>query len=125
MTISVFILILVSVAISALAQISLKAGMSAEAIQLALDSDTDRLDTITTIASNPYVLGGLGLYGFGAILWLLVLARIDVSMAYPFVGLGFILTMVFASLFLNEQLTLVRIAGTMLVVSGVFLVAKS
>jgi hypothetical protein len=47
------------------------------------------LQAIWVAASNIQVIAGLGLYTLGAILWLLVLARVDVSLAYPFVGLAY------------------------------------
>jgi multidrug transporter EmrE-like cation transporter len=51
------------------------------------------------------------------------LARIDVSVAYAFVALGFLLTMALGSLLLGEPLTLSKLSGTLLVVLGVWLVA--
>jgi multidrug transporter EmrE-like cation transporter len=68
---------------------------------------------------------GLVTYGIGALLWLFVLARIDVTLAYPFVGLGFILIMFFGFAILGEQLGTARIAGTLLITTGVVLLANS
>ena len=115
-------LILISVSCSALAQISLKQGMSVPAVQAALGGG--RTVTITlAVASSPMVWLGLFLYGFSALVWLFVLARIDVSVAYAFVALGFLLTMALGSLLLGEPLTLSKLSGTLLVVLGVWLVA--
>jgi drug/metabolite transporter (DMT)-like permease len=115
-------LILISVSCSALAQISLKQGMSVPAVQTALGGG--RTVTITlAVASSPMVWLGLFLYGFSALVWLFVLARIDVSVAYAFVALGFLLTMALGSLLLGEPLTLSKLSGTLLVVLGVWLVA--
>lgn len=74
---------------------------------------------------SPQVVGGLALYALGAIVWLFVLAKVDVSFAYPFVGLGFILTMLLGWWWLNEPVDLTRVVGTLLVASGVFLVSRS
>jgi len=54
-----------------------------------------------------------------------VLARAPLSLAYPFVGLGFIFTMLAGALVLGEQVTPVRIAGTLLIAAGCVLVARS
>lgn len=116
-------LILISVSTSALAQIILKHGMSAPAIQSAIA--TGGMTAAWTMAGNWFVLFGLSLYGAGALLWLGVLARVDVSQAYPFVGLGFVLTMGFAWCLLDESLAFSRILGTFLIVAGVVLVARS
>jgi multidrug transporter EmrE-like cation transporter len=123
--IKLLFLILTSVSLSAIAQVILKFGMSNDDTQQALARGLNRLDTILVIASSNHVILGLLIYGVGAILWLLVLANLDVSFAYPFVGLGFILTMLFGSLFLGEPFGAMRITGTLFVVVGIVLVARS
>lgn len=123
MNVAVVGLILVSVTMSAVAQIALKQGMSSPEVQASLAAGLGR--ALPSIASSLFVWLGLGLYGLGAALWLGVLAKIDVSQAYPFVGLGFILTMVFGITLLGEQVNAVRLIGTCLVVIGVLLVARS
>lgn len=117
-------LILGSVALSAIAQICLKHGMSDPRI-LELIRAGDRMAIVLGLSFQPFVIGGLALYGAGAVAWLFVLAKLDVSMAYPFVGLGFILTMLLGMFVLGEQLTLARVAGTLLVVGGVVLIART
>ena len=83
------------------------------------------MQTFLGMISNPWVLGGLFMYGLSAALWLLVLARTDVSVAYPFVGLGFILTLAAGAFLLGEQVTMVRVLGTVLVAAGVIMVAAT
>jgi multidrug transporter EmrE-like cation transporter len=124
MTLALYGLILFSVALSAGAQIVLKTGMSSPAVQAALAGGT-RLDALVGIATSWGVILGLAMYGFGAVLWLFVLARIDVSKAYPFVGLGFLLTMAMGYFLLAEPVTVTRLLGTVLVAAGVYLVAAS
>jgi len=58
------------------------------------------------------------------VFWLGVLAKIDVSIAYPFVGLGFILTALFGVFLLGEAFTVIRFVGTCLVVLGIILVTQ-
>lgn len=124
MTPALFGLILFSVALSAGAQIVLKTGMSSPAVQAAL-AGGNRIEALVSIATSWGVVLGLAMYGFGAILWLFVLARIDVSKAYPFVGLGFILTMAMGYFLLAEPVGAMRLLGTVLVAAGVYLVAAS
>ena len=123
MTLNYFILIVVSVSCSAVAQLLLKIGMSRPSVKAVIDGG-DKAALALELILNPFVVGGLGLYGLGAVMWLFVLARIDLSMAYPFVAMGFILTMLFGAL-LGEHLTLSRILGTLLIAGGCVLVAKS
>jgi multidrug transporter EmrE-like cation transporter len=117
-------LVLISVLLSAFAQIGLKFGMASTGIQRALQSDR-WLETGQAAVTNPYVVGGLALYGLSVCAWLLVLARVDVSVAYPFVGLGFIVTMLFGAFLLHEPVGALRVAGTLLVAVGVVCISRS
>ena len=116
-------LIFFSVSLSAFAQVALKHGVSSAQAQRAVAGN--EVSDLAAVATNPYIVLGFALYGLGAILWLGVLAKIDVGQAYPFVGLGFVLTMGFGILFLGEAFSLTRAIGTLLVVGGVVLVATS
>lgn len=124
MKLSLFALIAVSVALSSLAQIVLKAGMSTPAVLEGLEA-APWWRAAQTIGTTPLVLGGLALYFLSALLWLLVLARIEVSLAYPFVAMGFILTMLLGWWVHGDQLSVARVAGTLLIAVGVAVVARS
>ena len=123
MSLRLLLLILTSVSLSAAAQLVLKSGMSSSAVQEALAS-ANYWHRVFGVATAWKVGLGLGLYGFGAVLWLLVLAKVDVS-AYPFVSLGFILTTVFAWWLLCEPVRTSQLIGTLLITIGVYLVARS
>lgn len=124
MTISltVFILILISVSISAIAQITLKHGMSSPSVQQGLTGNW--LTILLAVGSNLYVWLGLIFYALGAVLWLGVLAKVEVSLAYPFVGLGFILTSLLGVFVLGESFSIIRFIGTCQVVLGIILVTQ-
>jgi drug/metabolite transporter (DMT)-like permease len=119
MTTRLFLLILASVSLSALAQLALKLGVDGSG-----DARADAGGLAAMLAS-PLVLGGLALYGVGAVVWLFVLGRAPLSLAYPFVGMGFILTASLGVLVLGETLNASRIAGTLLIALGCVLVARS
>ncbi|WP_026330187.1 MULTISPECIES: EamA family transporter [Caldimonas] len=119
---SVLGLILVNVLLTSMAQIILKAGMSADTVQASLAQGA-RWSTAWTVGTHPFVLCGLALYFASAVLWLLILAKVEVSLAYPFVGLGFVITMLLAWWIHGDSLTLTRIAGTVLIAVGVAILA--
>ena len=121
MTLRLFLLILTSVGLSALAQLALKIGTSNAAPARSAGIGGE----IGGLLQSPMVLVGLVLYGFGALLWLFVLGRAPLSLAYPFVGIGFILTMLAGTLYLGESVSVARIAGTLLIALGCVLVARS
>lgn len=121
MTLRLFLLILASVSLSALAQLALKIGTTAAASGRSTGIGSE----IGGLAQSPMILLGLCLYGVGALLWLFVLGRAPLSLAYPFVGIGFILTMLAGAWWLHESLSAARIAGTLMIAAGCVLVARS
>ena len=121
---TILILTLVSISMSAVAQVLFKLGMSAAAVRDAIAGGSSPA-IAWAVASNPGVLGGLAMYGLGTVLWLAVLSRTELSQAYPFVGLSFVLTAVFGAVLFQDALSLPRIAGIALIVLGVALVGRS
>jgi len=113
----------ISIALSVAAQFSLKAGMSSAQIKLAMTQSFGFKPLIATL-TDKYILLGFMLYGMGAIVWLGVLSKWDVSKAYPLVGLGFVFTVAIGFL-IGEGVTLNRVAGVALICAGVFLVGRS
>jgi drug/metabolite transporter (DMT)-like permease len=121
---AIYLIVLASVVLTALAQIALKAGMSTPAVRQIAD-ESDILALIGTIARSPAICAGFTLYGLSVMLWLFVLSRLEVSRAYPFVGLGIVVTMILGYLMLGEPLSFPKIVGTILVAGGVWLVATA
>lgn len=121
MTAKLFLLIIASVGLSALAQLALKSGTGTARAPHVVGVGGEAM----ALAQNPLIWSGLFLYGLGAILWLFVLGRVPLSVAYPFVGMGFILTMAAGFLILGEEISVARIGGTLLIAAGCILVARS
>lgn len=117
------LLILASILLSSTAQIMLKMGMSNNSVLSAIQSGSANI-TIKAIATNIYVIVGLALYFASAAVWLFVLAKVDVSVAYPFVGLGFVLTMLLAYFVNGEALSAAKIIGTLCIAIGVVIVSQ-
>jgi len=111
------LLAVLSVMISVAAQFSLKAGMTS--VKAAVEPAG-----LVTIFTNSFVLLGFLLYGLGAVVWLGVLSKWEVSKAYPLVGLGFAMTAIVGML-LGEQVSVLRLGGVALICSGVVLVART
>jgi multidrug transporter EmrE-like cation transporter len=111
------ILAFACVLLSALAQLSMKWGMSG------LDSSQGMGNTYMQALRSGWVWSGLMLYGGSAVMWLLVLTKLDVSVAYPLVSLGFVITIVAGVMLMSEPISAIRIAASGLIVAGVTLLA--
>jgi drug/metabolite transporter (DMT)-like permease len=105
-------LALFSISLSAFAQLLMKIGMSSG---LAGNS-------ALAVVMNPHVAGGFVAYGIGALLWLKVLSRVELSLAYPLVSLAFVVVAVLSWLVLGEHLSATRILGISSIVVGVVLI---
>jgi drug/metabolite transporter (DMT)-like permease len=120
MPLSSLILILTSVTLSALAQVALKIGVSSSPVAGA----PAILAPFANLLS-PFILVGFGLYGFGALVWLAALYRVELSQAYPFVGVGFAFTTFAGWWLFGDQISGQRLVGIALIFGGIVLVAKS
>lgn len=114
---------ILSIALSVMAQFSLKTGMSGAGVK-AMMAEPKSFMTLIHILTDKYVLGGFLLYGLGAVAWLGVLSQWDVSKAYPLAGLGFVLTLPIACL-LGEPVSMPRVIGVALICAGALLVGRS
>ncbi|MCC6717333.1 MAG: small multi-drug resistant family protein [Acetobacteraceae bacterium] len=120
----VLALALASIALGAVAQVLLKLGMTAASMRAAIDAGAP-WGILRAVLLSPGVIGGLALYGLGTVLWLAVLTRAELSQAYPFVGLSFVLTAAMGYFLFADAMTLPRIAGIALIVAGVVLVGRN
>jgi undecaprenyl phosphate-alpha-L-ara4N flippase subunit ArnE len=74
---------------------------------------------------RPTLLAGFALVALAAVLWLVVLSRLEVSLAYPFLSLGFVLVLLFSRFWLGERVPPLRWLGVALIVLGVGVVAST
>jgi drug/metabolite transporter (DMT)-like permease len=72
---------------------------------------------------NVYFLAALVLYAAFSILWVWILSFTPLSRAYPFVALAFAVTPLLGGMFFNEAISLRLLAGIVLILGGLFLVA--
>ena len=111
-------IIFIPIVISAIAQIVLKTGVGSTNTAAGLTSFFSKMLT------SPVVLLGLGLYGIGALLWLIVLSREDVSFAFPLVSFAYVLAIFLSAIFLKETITPGRILGATAIMAGIFIIAR-
>jgi drug/metabolite transporter (DMT)-like permease len=77
------------------------------------------------IAMSPLVIIGLGCYVLGSFFWLIALSRAQLSFAYPFVGLSFVLIFAASWYFYGESINAWRMAGLASIILGVLFVSRS
>lgn len=74
---------------------------------------------------NGYIVSGIVVMVISMASHLVVLSRVEISFAYPFLGLSFVLITIYGHFVLAEAVTMWRVAGVLLICSGVALVART
>jgi len=123
MTPTAFALVLAGVLLNAAAQLLLKAGVKTVG-QIDLNAG-QMLTAARSLALEPHILGGLACYVASVGIWILALSRVEVSIAYPLLSVGYIVTAFAAWYLFGENLSTTRIAGIVVIIVGVYLVARS
>jgi len=85
----------------------------------------DGLVFFTKIFTNITVLGGIVLYFISTLIWIFLLTKLPISFVQPILALTYVLTPVLAIVFLNEHIPVMRWFGIMVIVVGVFVVART
>ncbi|HJV00898.1 MAG TPA: SMR family transporter [Burkholderiaceae bacterium] len=123
MNLATFSFIVTGVLLNALAQLLLKAGTkSIGAIHLTMDN---WFSIGLKVATQLPIIGGLTCYVLSVVLWIIALSRVDVSIAYPMLSLGYVVTAVGAWYFFGEAVSLQRMAAIVVILVGVALLARS
>jgi multidrug transporter EmrE-like cation transporter len=123
MNLLIFPWLLLGVLLNAAAQLLLKTG--ATRISALEFSWTNLLPMGFQVMTSPAIILGLVFYGISVILWIAVLSRVDVSIAYPMLSIGYVINAIAAYYLFGEALTAARIGGIFLILVGVYFVARS
>jgi multidrug transporter EmrE-like cation transporter len=123
-TMFAIILVMICVLAGAAGQICWKQGMSRIEKINGMD-DLLQLKTVWEIFTNSYIIIGIILYATSVFLWLGAMSTLDVSFMYPLLSLGYVVTAILASVFINENITLLRWVGITLIVGGCILISRS
>jgi multidrug transporter EmrE-like cation transporter len=83
------------------------------------ESAPDQLWFLAKLLVNPWVASALAGLFLAALAWMAALTRLDLSHAYPFMSLAFVLVMVASAFFFGEPLTGPKVAGIALICIGI------
>jgi multidrug transporter EmrE-like cation transporter len=91
-----------------------------------LDSVDGLWELVVKIVTTPLLLVGYSLQLANAVLWVVILSRMEISLAAPImIGIYFAMLMIASALVLGEAVSPIRLAGTALVGVGVWLISRS
>jgi multidrug transporter EmrE-like cation transporter len=112
-----YVYLLSSIVISVIGQLFLKKGVSSSNLSFNLPS-------IIKTFFTPEVFFGFVLYGLSAILWLFVLQKFPLTVAYPFLSLTYVIILIAGVFWLQEPLSFIKVVGVILILLGVVLVNR-
>ena len=123
MTWAAFALVMTGVLLNAIAQLALKASVSDTGI-INLDMQS-LLSSAGSLATNLWLWLGLICYAISVVVWIPALSRVDVSIAYPMLSVGYIVNAIAASHLFNEPMGLGKVIGIGIIILGVYILARS
>ena len=122
MTLKDFLLLICNVLFTVTGQLLLKQGM----LQVGRVEGVSRvIHKLIQAFMNPFVIGGIATYGFTTMIWLVILSRVKLSVAYPIISLGYLLSILFSWIFFKESIPRIRVLGAVVICIGVYLVASA
>src|SRR5262245_18493620 len=118
-----FLLVLTGVLLNAVAQLLLKAGT--RVVGHFEFAAANVIPIGWKLGTNPYIAGGLGCYVVSVVVWIMALSRVEVSIAYPMLSIGYVVNAVLALWLFGEAVSVTRMFGIGVIILGVFIVARS
>ena len=74
---------------------------------------------------NPYIMLSIFLTLMSGLSWMIAMTRFEISYAYPFTALGFVLIFFFSALLFHETITAEKVIGAVLIVAGIYVTSRS
>ena len=107
-----FILVFFGVTLSALGALLLKLG----AVEIQYNKSLNQI--IFQILFNWKIITGLIFYFIPALIWIVLLKRIELSFLQPLFSLVYVLTPMFAMIFLGETIPTMKWIGILIIIIG-------
>lgn len=118
-----FTLVLVGVLLNAAAQLLIKSGTN---VLGKLSFEQDKLVTLAiNVVTEYHIVAGLFCYVISVGIWIVALSKLEVSVAYPMLSIGYVVNALAAWYLFGEVLSVQKIAGIFIIIFGVIMVARS
>jgi multidrug transporter EmrE-like cation transporter len=123
MTLAIFSLVLSGVLLNAIAQLFLKAGTNS--LGALFVPGAELLKSVFRVIFEPYIMAGLFCYVLSVGIWIVALSKVEVSIAYPMLSIGYVINAFAAWYLFGELISMQKMAGIFIIIIGVFIVAKA
>lgn len=88
-------------------------------------SFVDKVIFLLKLLLDPFVFSGFASAFIASLFWMAAMTKFEVSYAYPFMSLSFVLVFLLAAILFHESVTIYKIAGLILIVLGIYISSRS
>jgi drug/metabolite transporter (DMT)-like permease len=120
---SVVVMLLLTVSLNTVAQVSLKRGISM--INEFNLHEILCLRSITRVLKNPFIVIWVATLLPSMVIWLKVISITELSFAYPFQSLNLVFISLGSMIFLKERITGRQGSGIFMILVGIILISRS
>lgn len=89
------------------------------------DSFSGKLMFVAKLFTNPWVVSSIASTLLAGISWMFAMTKFEISYAFPWTALNFVLMLILGTLLFNESVNSAKIIGTCFVMLGIFIVARA
>lgn len=105
-------------------QVVMKWRMSDLQVQLPANF-TEKVVVLVKLLFDPFIFSGIVLAFLASLTWMAAMTKFELSFAYPFMALNFVLIFLLSIFVLGEGFSLTRMAGVVLIVLGTLVITRS
>ena len=87
------------------------------------DATRDKVSFVTSLLINPWVITALITTFLAGVSWMLAMSKVELSYAFPFLSLNFLIVLAAGVVLFDESLTINKLIGTALIISGIAFLA--
>jgi drug/metabolite transporter (DMT)-like permease len=84
----------------------------------------EKMIFIFRLLLNPWVISSFASAFVASLFWMAAMTQFDLSFAYPFMSLSYVVVMVLSYLLMNEALTWNKVIGTLVIVAGLYIITR-
>jgi multidrug transporter EmrE-like cation transporter len=123
MTFKLFMIALISILLNSLAQVGLRKSMLL--VELNVGNLLEIFSSVSSVLTNGWFIASMTCYFFSIGLWMIVLNKTEVSLAYPMLSMGYVIVAAIGYFYLNESVSILRYCGIATICVGIVMVSRS
>ena len=84
----------------------------------------EKVSFVLSLLLMPWVLLAMASTFLAGVSWMLAMTKFEISYAFPFMSLNYVLILLASFLFFGESFSLPKIVGSLIVVLGILIISK-